>query len=39
MMKPLSDYKISVTSEHVRHALQFTDDIVKNFSDRLAGSD
>jgi hypothetical protein len=39
MMKPLSDYKISVTSEHVRHALQFTDDIVKNFPDRLAGSD
>jgi len=38
-MSLLSDYKISVTAEHVRHALQFTDDIVKNFSDRLAGSD
>jgi len=25
-------------SDHVDHALQFTDDIVKNFSDRLAGS-
>lgn len=39
MMRLFSDHKISVTSEHVRHALQFTDDIVKNFSDRLAGSD
>ena len=38
-MRLFSDHKISVTSEHVRHALQFTDDIVKNFSDRLAGSD
>jgi hypothetical protein len=38
-MRPLPDYKISATSEHVRHALQFTDDIVKNFPDRLAGSD
>ena len=38
-MRPLSDDKIFVTSEHVRHALQFTDDIVKNFPDRLAGSD
>ena len=38
-MRLLSDYKISVTSKHVRHALQFTDDIVKNFSHRLAGSD
>ena len=26
-------------SDHVDHALQFTADIVKNFSDRLAGSD
>lgn len=34
-----SDYKISVTSEHVSHALGFTDAIVKNFPDRLAGSD
>ena len=38
-MKPFSDHKISVISEHVRHALQFADDIVKNFPDRLAGSD
>ena len=38
-MKLSTDHKFSVTSEHVRHALQFTDDIVKNFSDRLAGSD
>ncbi|MDP3283018.1 MAG: hypothetical protein Q8M56_01125, partial [Desulfobacterales bacterium] len=39
MMRLFSGHKISVTSEHVRHALQFTNDIVKNFSDRLAGSD
>lgn len=39
MMRLFSDHKISVTSGHVRHALQFADDIVKNFPDRLAGSD
>lgn len=39
MMKPFSDHKISVTSGHVDHALQFTDEIVKNFPNRLAGSD
>jgi hypothetical protein len=33
------DNKIYVTSEHVRHTLQFTDEIVKNFPGRLAGSD
>ena len=38
-MNPFSDYKISVKSEYVRHALQITDDIVKKFPDRLAGSD
>jgi len=36
-MRLFSDHKISVTSEHVRHTLQFVDDIVKNFPDRLAG--
>jgi len=34
-----ADYKIYVTSEYVSHALGFTDAIVKNFPDRLAGSD
>ncbi len=38
-MRPFSDHKISITSENVRHALQFTDYIVKNFPYRLAGSD
>ena len=30
---------IFATDEHVRHALRFTADIVRNFPDRLAGSD
>jgi len=38
-MRLFSDHKISVISEYVRHALQFTDDIVNNFPDRLTGSD
>ncbi len=38
-MRPFSGHKICVTSGHVDHALQFTDDIVQNFPDRLAGSD
>jgi hypothetical protein len=32
-------HKIPDLSEHVRHALAFTDDIVRNFPNRLAGSD
>ena len=38
-MNLFSDHKISVTSDHVNHTLQFTDDIVRNFPDRLAGFD
>jgi len=34
-----TDYKLSTEEGHVRHALQFTDDIVNNFPKRLAGSD
>lgn len=32
-------YKIAEISGHVRHALQFTDHVVKNSPNRLAGSD
>jgi hypothetical protein len=38
-MNPFPDHKFFVTSDHVNHTLQFTDDIVRNFPDRLAGFD